>query len=191
MTKTTVSARKPLTTLIIDEFEVPVNLAENFACGGVDGEFTIANIKLAVRGLTREGFVTEVNAFRDLVINAFGGRVDRYVTQSCDAPGDAMFKGSCEELAGAVVHLAHSAIGERLEKAEVEVMNLTGSVGIEWTKGDEVPSFLREASDQERRDTLGAREESHDQPSGYHTGSYSDGPGYDRFYGSSPRRNVC
>lgn len=127
---------KVRTTLCIERFDVAVNLAESFVCGGVNGEFEVT-IFLTTRGLTAEGYVAEVRSLMDAVKNAY-------------APGRGMLKASCEELAGGVVHVIHKALPKRVISIEAHVKNLTGHVLVEWEKGNEVPEFPRTATRAER-----------------------------------------
>lgn len=144
MATTDTKKRNARTTLRVDQFEVAVQLAENFACGGVSGEFR-ATCRISARQLTAEGFVIEVGEFMQRVRNAF------------DPSCGIMFKASCEEPAAGVVNIAAKAIGDRLEEIVVEVENLTGSVEVVWQSGDEVPAFPRRATDAERQRTEEAR----------------------------------
>jgi len=132
--------RNARTTLRVDQFEVPVALADNFACGGVRGEFRVS-CRISARDLTAEGFVVEVGEFMQRVRSAF------------DPSCGIMLKASCEELARGVVRIATDLVGDRLEEVAVEVENLTGSVEAVWQKGDEVPAFPRRATGAERERT--------------------------------------
>jgi hypothetical protein len=155
-------SQKPITTLyasaMIDEefneevdIQIPVKLAKNFVCGGVDDVFT-TRFSVSVRGLDLSGFVYEVKSLIDDIKANFD-------------PDQGMLKASCEELAGGVVNSLWSSIGSRrLVAAHVEVDNRTGHVEIDWKEGDEVPSFPRFATASERGETEreasgGSREE--------------------------------
>lgn len=129
--------RKPgETTLNINERSVRVDLAEEFVCGGVEDYFDY-ECQITTRGLTTEGFVTEVKAFIDAVDRAF-------------SPSNGMFKASCEELAQGVAHVAYKNTKNMVE-CYVEVKNLTGSVIFTWKKGNKVPTFPNRAKTYARK----------------------------------------
>lgn len=144
--------RKPLTTLHINRFAVTVSLADEFVCGGVQDQF-VTEVELSTRGLTPEGFVYEVHRFIEEVQSAFNP--------------DRMLVASCESLAGGVAFVAHRLIGDRLERATITVENRTGSVQLQWEKGDEVPEFPPLASKKQQQATRDRR--------GYHRQPSSSG----------------
>lgn len=113
-------------TLSISPRSVRVDLAEEFVCGGVEEHFHY-ECDITTRGLTPEGFVTEVKAFIDGVEAAFSPRV-------------GMLQASCEQLAEGVAYVAHK-MTKNMTECRVEVTNLTGSVVYIWTKGNKVPAF--------------------------------------------------
>ena len=135
--------KHPKTTLVIDQFAVPVQLVDDFACGGVYNQFTVS-ISASTRGLTKEGFVIEVKGLIESVKEAFAAR-------------GRMLKASCEELAGGVLHIVHREVGKRLVAAEIEVDNVTGHVALSWQQGQAVPSFPREATREEVKKTEAAK----------------------------------
>lgn len=144
------SDRKPLTTLRINRFAVPVSLADEFVCGGVQDQFVTA-VELSTRGLTQEGFVYEVHRFMEEVQTAFNP--------------DRMLVASCESLAGGVAFVAHRLLGDRLDRVNVVVENRTGSVQLLWEKGDELPEFPQQATAAQKKATKDRRGY-HRQPSG-------------------------
>ncbi len=114
------------TTLSISTRAVRTDLAQEFVCGGVEDHFEY-ECQITTRGLTAEGFVTEVKAFIDEVEEAFD-------------PRHGMFKASCEQLSHGVAHIAHKMTKNMVE-CYVSVTNLTGDVTFIWKKGDKVPAF--------------------------------------------------
>jgi hypothetical protein len=141
---------KPKHTLVIDRRKCPVKLADAFVCGGVKNAF-IYKAKITTRGLTPEGFVTEVKALIDDIDYAFDRGEIRYVGGTEPAAGQVL-KASCEELAQGVLNvIAHRVL--LLESAEVVVENLTGEVQLEWQAGEYVPRFPRLATGAEKGET--------------------------------------
>lgn len=132
-------AKQPKTTLIIDDFQVPVKLVDDFVCGGVEDEFRTA-LMVTTRGLTKEGFVIEVKGLIDAIKEAYLASGQR-------------LKASCEELAGGVLYVVHRAVGERLVNLDVTVENRTGRVQLQWEEGEEIPNFPREATNAEIKRT--------------------------------------
>lgn len=124
--KTMFARRQGETTLNIDSRSVRVDLAEEFVCGGVEDEFEY-ECQITTRGLSQEGFVTEVKAFMDAVDKAFD-------------PRNGLLRASCEELAQGVAFVAHKQT-KGMVQCYVEVKNLTGSVIYLWNKGEKVPTF--------------------------------------------------
>ncbi len=129
--------KQALATLNINRRTVRVDLSENFVCGGVEDYFEY-EASLSTRGLTTEGFVTEVKTFIEMVEREYH-------------PREGLRKASCEDLANGVVNIAHKIMGKRLVNASVEVYNLTGSVVVEFKSGDRVPAFPKIAEQSERK----------------------------------------
>lgn len=132
--------KKPKTTLVVSRFAVPVKLAAEFICGGVSDQF-YTEFSLTTRGLTAEGFVTEVKGLIDAIKEAY-------------RPSSFKLKASCEELASGVLHVIARTVGRRLVAADVIVENFTGQVRLEWVSGEEIPSFPRAASTEEENEPL-------------------------------------
>lgn len=128
----------PQTTLAMEAY-VPVLLANNGACGGVNQLFR-AQIELTTRGLTPDGYVVEVGAFTATLESRFR------------ANGD-MLRATCEELAGGILRIAYDQVGPRLINAMARVYNATGHVTITWRAGEVVPPFPRLATVAEERET--------------------------------------
>lgn len=132
-----VSLLQPMTTLVVQAFDVPVALVDAGACGGVDDLFFCAS-KISVRGLNQDGFVIEVGLLQQLVRDAYASR--RH---------EGTLRASCEQLAGGVIDIIHREFKERLESVTVRVNNPTGYVEVIWNKGEAVPPFPRLATTQE------------------------------------------
>lgn len=138
-------------TLVIDRRACPVKLADAFVCGGVKNKFHYS-AKVTTRGLTSEGFVTEVKALIDDIEYAFDRGEIRYVGCTEPASGQVL-KASCEELAQGVLNvIAYRVPG--LETCSVVVENLTGHVLLDWQKGERVEPFPRKATAAEQGETI-------------------------------------
>lgn len=144
-------SQKPKHTLVIDRRPVPVRLADAFVCGGVKNKF-LYRAKITTRGLTSEGFVTEVKALIDDIEYAFDRGEIRHVGCTEPAPGQVL-KASCEELAQGVLNVIAYRV-PNLETCSVVVANLTGHVHLEWQRGEAVASFPRKATEAEQGETI-------------------------------------
>lgn len=129
---------RPLVKLSIRKFGVAAELANNHVCGtGERGAF-YTEVTLSARKLDENGFVVDNSALIAAVRESFR---------------TTMFVASCEQLAEAVVNVAHKLMGGRLVSAKATVFNETGSVEIEWEDGQVVPSFPRAATKDEVKRT--------------------------------------
>lgn len=141
----------PKYTLVIDHRKCPVKLADAFVCGGVKNSF-IYKASITTRGLTPEGFVTEVKALIDDIEYAFDRGEIRNVGRTEPASGQVL-KASCEELAQGVLSVIAYRVHD-LEECYVSVENLTGEVHLEWRRGESVAQFPRLATPAEKNQTV-------------------------------------
>lgn len=144
-------SQKPKHTLVINKRNCPVKLADAFVCGGVKNKF-VYSAKVTTRGITSEGFVTEVKALIDDIEYAFDRGEIRYVGCTEPASGQVL-KASCEELAQGVLNVIAYRV-HNLEACSVVVENLTGHVLLEWSKGEAVAPFPRKATEEEQGETI-------------------------------------